>query len=133
VDPKTKEDLWVLPMQGNGPPGPFLITDATETDGAFSPDRFVAYVSDERGTFEVYVAAFRLPAAPSGWCRRAAAMYGRFWVITEGCSIGSGVIWQEQDGQQQYSTRQPQECFDSAMSLEIRLRSFLATAGYFVS
>ena len=38
VDPKTKEDLWVLPMQGNGKPEPFLITDATKTDGTFSPD-----------------------------------------------------------------------------------------------
>ena len=72
VDPKTKEDLWVLPMQGNGPPEPFLITDATETDGAFSPDgRFVAYVSDESGKFEVYVRSF--PAAG-----------GAKWVVSSG-------------------------------------------------
>jgi len=76
VDPKTKEDLWVLPMQGplqsNAKPEPFLVTDATETDGAFSPDgRYVAYVSDESGKFEVYVRSF--PAAG-----------GAKWVVSSG-------------------------------------------------
>jgi hypothetical protein len=48
ADPKTKEDLWVLPMQGERKPEPFLATDYTETEAAFSPDgRFVAYVSDD--------------------------------------------------------------------------------------
>jgi len=69
VNPKTKQDLWLLPMQGpvqgDGKPEPFLVTDATETDGAFSPDgRYVAYVSDESGKFEVYVRSF--PASAGG-------------------------------------------------------------------
>ena len=64
VDPVTKEDLWVLPMTGDGArtPQPFLVTNYHETDGSFSPDsRSVAYVSDESGTSEVYVRGF-----PSG-------------------------------------------------------------------
>lgn len=48
-------------MTAHGPrtPEPFLVTDNKETGGAFSPDgRFVAYVSDESGTNNVYVRSF---------------------------------------------------------------------------
>ena len=58
-DPRTKEDLWLLPLQRKPEPEPFLVTDYVETDGMFSPDgRHVAYVSNESGTFEVYIRAF---------------------------------------------------------------------------
>jgi len=61
IDPVTKEDLWVVPMSGTtaGTPEPFLATNYRETDASFSPDgHFVAYVSDESGTSEVYVRTF---------------------------------------------------------------------------
>jgi Tol biopolymer transport system component len=52
-------------MQGEHKPQPFLVTDYTETDAAFSPDgRLVAYVSDESGKFELYVRSF--PATEGG-------------------------------------------------------------------
>ncbi|HMF99191.1 MAG TPA: hypothetical protein VKE96_33055, partial [Vicinamibacterales bacterium] len=56
----TKEDLWLLSLlPGEHKAEPFLVTDYIETDGMFSPDgRFVAYVSDETGTFELYVRSF---------------------------------------------------------------------------
>jgi hypothetical protein len=65
---KTKSDLWVLPM-GRAPqervPFPFLLTDATETAGVFSPDtRWVAYESDESGSTDIYVRSFTAPAVP---------------------------------------------------------------------
>jgi len=79
VDPKTKEDLWVLPMQGEHKPEPFLVTDYTETEGAFSPDgRFIAYVSDESGKVEVYVRSF--PAASGGkWAISSGGGYQPRW------------------------------------------------------
>ena len=66
VNPKTKEDLWLLPLgPGERNPEPFLVTDFVETDGMFSPDgRFVAYVSNESGAFELYVRSF--PSAAGG-------------------------------------------------------------------
>jgi Tol biopolymer transport system component len=67
VDPVTKEDLWVVPMSGSHPgtPEPVLATNYRETDASFSPDgRFIAYVSDESGTSEVYVRAF--PSSTGG-------------------------------------------------------------------
>jgi Tol biopolymer transport system component len=66
TDPKTKRDLWVLPMEGGKPagkPAVFLRTASDEGEGKFSPDgRFVAYVSDESGRYEVYVASFPVPS-----------------------------------------------------------------------
>jgi eukaryotic-like serine/threonine-protein kinase len=61
IDPKTKEDVWVLPMSGSGETKPFSVirTDARESAGTLSPDgRWLAYVSDVSGRMEVYVQSF---------------------------------------------------------------------------
>ena len=59
VDPKTKEGLWVLPLEGDRKPMPFLRTEFNELDGRFSPDmRWVAYQSDESGNNEIYIRGF---------------------------------------------------------------------------
>jgi Tol biopolymer transport system component len=63
---KTRLDLWVLPMEGDSKPFPFLTTEFSESQGAFSPDgRWVAYVSGESGRNEVYVRAFSPPGRPA--------------------------------------------------------------------
>jgi eukaryotic-like serine/threonine-protein kinase len=52
-------DQWVLPMEGDKKPWPFLKTNVNEGDGEFSPDgRWVAYDSDQSGRIEVYVRPF---------------------------------------------------------------------------
>ena len=57
-DPKTKFDLWLLPMVGDRKPVPFLQTQFNEAHAQFSPEgRWVAYASDESGRAEVYVQA----------------------------------------------------------------------------
>jgi len=70
VDPKTKSDLWILPLSAGGTvagmPTRFLRTDAYESEGVFSPDtRWIAYQSDESGMTEIYVRPF--PAASGQW------------------------------------------------------------------
>jgi eukaryotic-like serine/threonine-protein kinase len=56
---KTLGDLWVLPLQGDAKPFPFLLTMSNEIDGHFSPDRrWVAYMSNESSRFEIYVRPF---------------------------------------------------------------------------
>src|ERR1700674_4395035 len=53
---KTKDDLWLLPMDGDRKPIPFLQSPANETRGQFSPDsRWMAYQSDESSRNEIYV------------------------------------------------------------------------------
>jgi eukaryotic-like serine/threonine-protein kinase len=69
-----RQDLWILPLQvppgGERKPIPFLVTQADETSGQFSPDgKWIAYSSDESGRREVYVQGFapdRSPAAAVG-------------------------------------------------------------------
>jgi eukaryotic-like serine/threonine-protein kinase len=51
----TKLDLWLLPI-GGGPARPLLQTSFNEAQARLSPDgRWIAYVSDESGTPDVYV------------------------------------------------------------------------------
>ena len=71
-DPATGMDLWVLPFKRDQAVQPFLRTRFNELGPAFSPDgRWLAYVSDESGQYEVYVRPY--PAEPaSGSCRSAA-------------------------------------------------------------
>jgi eukaryotic-like serine/threonine-protein kinase len=72
LDPKTNADLWVLPLLGDQKPIPFLQTPFTEVQGKFSPDgRWIAYSSNESGTFQIYVQSF----PPSG---------GKWMVSTNG-------------------------------------------------
>ena len=68
-DPRTKADLWALPLASDatpaGAPTPFANTEFNEDQGRFSPDtHWVAYVSDESGRSEIYVQPF--PAATGG-------------------------------------------------------------------
>jgi eukaryotic-like serine/threonine-protein kinase len=59
-DSKTGQDLWVLPLDGERKPFPFLKTEFNELYGQFSPDgRWVAYASDQSGNREIYVAPIR--------------------------------------------------------------------------
>jgi serine/threonine protein kinase/Tol biopolymer transport system component len=63
--PSTLGDMWILPLDGDRKPFPYLQTKAREGSGRFSPDgRWMAYVSHESGQPEVYVQAFR--GAPAG-------------------------------------------------------------------
>ncbi|MBI3447505.1 MAG: serine/threonine-protein kinase [Acidobacteria bacterium] len=55
-------DIWVMPIDGKTTPTPWLKTPALEGGARFSPDgRYITYVSDESGRFEVYVADFPGP------------------------------------------------------------------------
>ncbi|MDO8677088.1 MAG: protein kinase [Acidobacteriota bacterium] len=66
IDAVTNWDLWLLPTAGARAPTPLLRTRSAETGGRISPDgRWMAYVSDESGTAEVYVTAF--PSARGKW------------------------------------------------------------------
>ena len=59
---KTGYDIWILPMTGERKPYAFLEGEFNESEAMFSPDgRWMAYVSDESGKGEVYVAPFPGP------------------------------------------------------------------------
>jgi Tol biopolymer transport system component len=63
---KTDEDLWALPLVGDQLPIQLTDSEFDEYEGALSPDgRWLAYVSEESGKQEVYVAPF--PGMGSKW------------------------------------------------------------------
>jgi len=56
----TREDLWIVPVRGEGEPRPAIETPFADVQGVISPDgRWIAYASDESGRFEIYVEALR--------------------------------------------------------------------------
>jgi len=91
---KTKSDIWVLPLDGDRKPIPFLATEFVERTGRFSPDgHWVAYMSDESGQEEIYVRSFSLN--PSG---TAAEISGK-WLISN--DRGVAPRWRS-DGRELY-------------------------------
>jgi serine/threonine-protein kinase len=64
--PKGGNDIWYLPLTGNGGPTPFLETPFGEAGPRVSPDgRHIAYSSNESGRLEVYVKPF--PQGQGRW------------------------------------------------------------------
>jgi len=70
-DPKTGYDIWVLPLEGDRKPFPFLKTEFNESNGTLSPvldsqgHQWMAYTSNETGRDEIYLRPF-LPGSPAG-------------------------------------------------------------------
>jgi dipeptidyl aminopeptidase/acylaminoacyl peptidase len=61
-DPKTGNDIWVLPLLGDRKPFPYLRSSFNEHNAKLSPDgHWLAYVSNETKRDEVYVQSFPTP------------------------------------------------------------------------
>jgi eukaryotic-like serine/threonine-protein kinase len=94
TDPHNKDDLWILPMQGDRKPFLFLGTTFNEDGANFSPDgRWISYLSDESGRLEVYVRPFQPPGA-----ERAGENSGEGqWRISKNGASGA---WWREDGKE---------------------------------
>jgi eukaryotic-like serine/threonine-protein kinase len=89
-NPQTSDDLWVLPLEGERKPWPWLNTSASEVVAKFSPDgKWIAYRSNESGRDEIYVQAF-VPGAPAAGGKRQLSTSG-----------GTNPRWRR-DGQELY-------------------------------
>ncbi len=89
ASPTTRNDIWILPMDGQREAEPFLQTAFNEDEATFSPDGgWLAYHSNESGRNEIYVLPFPGP--------------GRKWqVSTDG---GTVPRWNPQGGELFYQT-----------------------------
>jgi len=84
LDPKTKFDIWVLPLFGDRKPFPYLHAEFNENNAKLSPNgQWLAYASDETKRNEVYVQTFPNPG-------------GKWQVSTSG---GSLPVW-SRDGKE---------------------------------
>lgn len=82
---ETKLDIWVLPLEGDRKPFPFLATPFREFAGSVSSDgRWIAYTSDESGRNEVYVRSFAINSASTG------VELGPKWQVSERGGYGGG-------------------------------------------
>jgi hypothetical protein len=62
IDPKTAQDIWILPLSGDRKPVPFLNSLVPEYHAQVSPDgKWLAYTSTGSGQPEIHVKSF-----PSG-------------------------------------------------------------------
>ena len=62
MNPETGFDIWLLPMDGDRKPVPYLRGTANERGGKISPDgHWMAYMSNETGQDEIYVQSFPEP------------------------------------------------------------------------
>jgi len=62
ISPKTGFDIWMLPLEGDRKPRPFLRTPFNESWAQFSPDgHWLAYESDESGSTQIYVQGYPGP------------------------------------------------------------------------
>ena len=78
IHPKTRADIWLLPVQGNLKPRPFLQTQFDEWAPKFSPDGcWLAYASNRSGRDEIYIQPFPGPG-------------GRQQISTDG---GNNPVW----------------------------------------
>ena len=66
MDPKTKLDIWVLPLFGDRKAFPYLNMEYNESWAKLSPNgQWLAYTSDETKRSEVYVQSFPHPGRKS--------------------------------------------------------------------
>jgi len=72
----TAQDIWTLPMQGESKPITLVSTKFVETQSRLSPDgRWLAYMTLENGTPQIYVTPFAPDAGPGS---------GAKWLISKG-------------------------------------------------
>jgi eukaryotic-like serine/threonine-protein kinase len=115
--PDTKDDIWVLPVEGDRKPIPFPKTGFNESAGTLSPvpdsqgHLWMAYHSDETGSFEVYLRRF-VPGAPGGPVGAAVRV----------STAGGGLPHWRRDGRELFYF-EPGKVLDKIMAVDMRLGS----------
>jgi Tol biopolymer transport system component len=105
LDPESGWDIWVLPMEGDRKPEPFLETASNELQPALSPDgRWLAYVSNESGSDEIYVTTFPEPG-------------GKWRISTDG---GREPAWNPRGGELFYRDNELMMVVDIVTQPELR-------------
>jgi Tol biopolymer transport system component len=98
-DPTTGYDLWVLPLRGDRKPFVFLKTNFDERRARFSPNgRWVAYMSNDSGRYDVYVRPFPGTDEAPGAAIAPGTTRGQWLVSTAG---GQDPSWSP-DGKELY-------------------------------
>jgi len=122
----SHRDIWTLSTNDDGLPKAFLATPADETAAAFSPNgRWLAYISDETGRFEVYVRPFpegtpvyRVSTAGGGapaWSRDGRELYYR----SSGEQRATGVMVVDVTSDPDFTRGKPRALFDAEFETSV--------------
>ena len=85
IDPDTLENLYVLPTSGEITPKVYVAGPGSDMNGSISADgKWMAYLSDDSGTSEVYAQSF---PAPGRRVRISTAGGGLSWWTRDGRHI----------------------------------------------
>jgi hypothetical protein len=112
-------DLWML--RADGALRPFLRTDANERTGRFSPDgRWLAYVSDETGEYQVYAAEYpeagrKIPVSIDGGLSPIWSPDGTELFFRNGGKLMAAAITRESD----LAFAPPVELFEGPYTLDL--------------
>ena len=110
---KSGSDLWVLPLEGDAQkPFAFADTQFDEREGQFSPDgHWVAYQSNERDHFEIYLKPFpgpgdTMPITSEGGTQPRWGANGKelFYIAPDGMLMSVPMTWGA-DGQPRVAGR----------------------------
>ncbi|MGD8869388.1 MAG: hypothetical protein PVI01_17345, partial [Gemmatimonadales bacterium] len=78
ISPQTGFDIYALPLDGDREPRPVLVTPFNESSPELSPEgRWLAYVSDQSGRYEVYLRGY--PEGGAQWQVSAAGGTEPVW------------------------------------------------------
>ena len=79
-NPKTGSDIWVLPLDGKSKEYPILNETADERQARLSPDgRWLAYISNESQSYQVYVQSFPISGFKRQVSTSAAGGFEPLW------------------------------------------------------
>ena len=123
VNPTTLQDIRVLNVDQKDESKPFLATQFREGAPVFSPDgKWIAYVSDESGRFELYVRPFpgpgeKVPISVDGgnepvWPRNSRQLFYR---------VGDAMMTVDVETTPTFSAGKPRKLFDTAYERSIAL------------
>ncbi|MGH9833999.1 MAG: protein kinase domain-containing protein [Blastocatellia bacterium] len=100
---KNRRDVWALPLTGSRQPSPLLNSDFDEYRAQLSPDgHWLAYVSDESGSYEIYAQKFTAEGKLGGDKKRISTSGGNhprfrrdgrelFYVAADGQMMAVGI------------------------------------------
>ncbi|HET7451887.1 MAG TPA: protein kinase [Thermoanaerobaculia bacterium] len=130
ITSKTGWDVWIFPTDGTTKPFPFIQGTFTEVLPVFSPDvRYVAYMSNETGRFEIYVQQF--PGPGGKWQISAAGGTEPHWSADGKTiyfkSLDAKLMGAPVDAASTFSAGVAQPLFDAHFQPGQRRNSFLVT------
>ena len=139
-DPKTKTDIWVLPLTGDQKAFPYLRTESNEAAARVSPNgRWLAYASDESKRFEIYVQSFPSPgskfqASIDGGTLPVWSHDGKelFFIAPDGKMMAAAVKGAAVGDPGAFDAGKPTVLFDARIPAEIAARYDVSQDGRFL-